>query len=41
MAIRIHFDSETGLEGHLAMGFEEGMRIVFSQIEAVLAGMPA
>jgi hypothetical protein len=28
------------MEGHLAIGFEEGLRIVFSQIEAVLAGTP-
>jgi uncharacterized protein YndB with AHSA1/START domain len=41
MAIRTHFDSQAGMEEHLAMGFEEGMRIVFSQIEAVLAGTPA
>jgi uncharacterized protein YndB with AHSA1/START domain len=40
MAIRTHFDSQAGMEGHLAMGFEEGMRIVFLQIEAVLAGTP-
>jgi hypothetical protein len=25
----------------LAMGIEEGMRVVFSQIDAVLAGTPA
>jgi hypothetical protein len=29
------------MEEHLAMGFEEGMGIVFSQIEAILAGTPA
>jgi uncharacterized protein YndB with AHSA1/START domain len=40
MAIRTHFDSQAGMEGHLAIGFEEGLRIVFSQIEAVLAGTP-
>src|ERR1700681_4053834 len=38
MAIRTHFDSEAGMEEVLAMGIEEGMRMVFSQIEAVLAG---
>ncbi len=41
MTIRTHFDSQTGMEEVLATGFEEGMRIVFSQIEAVLAGAPA
>ena len=41
MAIRIHFDSQAGMEEVLAMGVEQGMRIVFSQIEAVLAGTPA
>jgi hypothetical protein len=40
MAIRTHFDSQAGMEG-LAMGIEEGMRTVFSQIEAALAGTPA
>jgi uncharacterized protein YndB with AHSA1/START domain len=40
MAIRIQFDSEAGMEEE-AIGFEEGMRFVFSQIEAVLAGTPA
>ena len=38
MAIRTHFDSQAGMEHVLAMGIEEGMRIVFSQIGAVLAG---
>jgi uncharacterized protein YndB with AHSA1/START domain len=38
MAIRTHFDSQAGMEGMLATGVDEGMRIVFSQIEAVLAG---
>jgi hypothetical protein len=38
MAIRTHFDSQAGMEEVLAMGVEEGMRIVFLQIEAVLAG---
>ena len=33
MAIRTHFDSQVGMEEVLAMGIEEGMRIVFSQIE--------
>ena len=41
MAIRTHFDSEAGMQQVLAMGVEEGMRIVFSQIDAVLAGTPA
>jgi uncharacterized protein YndB with AHSA1/START domain len=38
MAIRTHFDSQAGMEQVLAMGFEEGMRSLFSRIEAVLAG---
>jgi uncharacterized protein YndB with AHSA1/START domain len=37
MAIRTHFDSLEGMEQVLAMGIEEGMRLVFSQIETVLA----
>jgi uncharacterized protein YndB with AHSA1/START domain len=41
MAIRTHFDTQAGMEEHLAMGFEEGMRLVFSQIDAVLVGTPA
>ena len=41
LAIRTHFDSQAGMEQVLAMGIEEGMRIVFSQIDAVLAGTPA
>ena len=41
MAIRTHFDSQEGMEKVLAMGVEEGMRSVFSQIDAVLAGTPA
>jgi hypothetical protein len=41
MAIRTHFDSQAGMEEVLTIGFEDGMRIVFSQIEAVLAGTPA
>ena len=40
MAIRIRFDSQDGMEKE-AMGFEEGMRFAFSQIEAVLAGTHA
>ena len=39
MSIRTHFDSLSGMEEEL-MGFEEGMRIVFLQIEAVLAETP-
>jgi uncharacterized protein YndB with AHSA1/START domain len=39
MAIRTHFDSIAGMEKELT-GFEEGMRDLFSQIEAVLAGTP-
>jgi uncharacterized protein YndB with AHSA1/START domain len=41
MAIRTHFDSQAGMEQVLAMGIEEGMRIVFSQIHTVLAAAPA
>ena len=41
MAIRTHFDSLAGMEEVLDTGFEEGMSIVFSQLEAVLAGTPA
>lgn len=37
MAIRTHFDSLTGMEQVLAMGVEEGMLMVLSQIDAVLA----
>jgi uncharacterized protein YndB with AHSA1/START domain len=40
MAIRIHFDSRAGMEQVLVTGVEDGMRNVFSQIEAVLAGTP-
>lgn len=36
MVVRTHFDSLAGMEEVLATGFEEGMRIVLSQIEAVL-----
>jgi uncharacterized protein YndB with AHSA1/START domain len=38
MTIRTNFDSLAGMEQVLAMGAEEGMRMVLSQIEAVLAG---
>ena len=41
MAIRTHFDSQAGMEQVLAMGVEEGMRTVVSQIDALLAGPPA
>jgi uncharacterized protein YndB with AHSA1/START domain len=41
MTIRTHFDSLAGMEQVLAMGAEEGMRMVLSQIEAVLAGTSA
>ncbi len=41
MAIRTHFDSLAGMEQHLAMGVEEGMSMLFAQIDAVLAGTPA
>ena len=41
MAIRTHFDSLAGMEQVLAMGIEEGMQMVFSQIDTVLAGTPA
>jgi hypothetical protein len=41
MAIRTHFDSQAGMEQVLDMGIEAGMRMVFSQIDAVLAGTPA
>ena len=41
MTIRTHFDSQAGMERVLAMGIEEGMRLVFSQIDAVLAGTRA
>ncbi len=37
MTIRTHFDSLRGMEEVLDMGFEEGMRTLFSRIEAVLA----
>lgn len=41
MGIHTHFDSLAGMEEVLATGVEDGMRVVFSQIEAVLAGTPA
>jgi uncharacterized protein YndB with AHSA1/START domain len=41
MAIRIHFDSQAGMEQVLAIGVEEGMVAMFTQIDAVLAGTPA
>jgi len=41
MAIRIHFDSQAGMEQVLATGVEEGMVAIFTQIDAVLAGTPA
>ena len=41
MAIRTHFDSQAGMEQVLAMGIEEGMRMVLSQVDAVLASAPA
>ena len=41
MAIRTHFDSLTGMEQVLAMGIEEGMRMVLTQIDAVLASASA
>jgi uncharacterized protein YndB with AHSA1/START domain len=41
MQIRTHFDSEAGMERVLAMGIEEGMRTVLSQMDAVLAEIPA
>ncbi len=41
MAICTHFDSQAGMEQVLAMGIEEGMRMVLSQVDAVVAGTPA
>ncbi len=41
MEIRTHFDSRSGMEQELATGVEEGMRMVLSQIDAVLAEIPA
>lgn len=40
MTIRTHFDSLAGMEEVLATGFQEGMRAVLSQMDAVLAGTP-
>ncbi len=40
MVVRTHFDSLAGMEEVLASGVEEGMCIVLSQIDAVLAGLP-
>ncbi|HEY2215087.1 MAG TPA: hypothetical protein VGH31_08535, partial [Acidimicrobiales bacterium] len=37
MAIHTQFDSLAGMEQVLATGFQEGMRMVFAQIEALLA----
>ena len=37
MAVRTHFDSSEGMERVLAIGIEEGMRILLSQIDSVLA----
>ncbi len=41
MTVRIDFDSLAGMEQVLAMGIEEGMRVVFSQVDAVLTGTAA
>ena len=41
MAIRTHFDSREGMEHVLATGVEEGMCMMLSQIDAVLAAAPA
>ena len=41
MSIRTHFDSLAGMEQVLATGVEEGMRMLLSQMDAVLAGTPA
>ena len=41
MAIRTHFDSSVGMEQELASGADEGMRMLVSQMEAVLAEAPA
>jgi uncharacterized protein YndB with AHSA1/START domain len=41
MAVRTHFDSLAGMEQVLAMGIEEGMRMVLGQMDAVLAGASA
>jgi hypothetical protein len=41
MAVRTHFDSLAGMEQVLAMGIEDGMRMVLGQMDAVLAGASA
>ncbi len=41
MSVRTHFDSLAGMEQVLAMGIEEGMRTVLSQMDAVLASTSA
>ncbi|MGH9274693.1 MAG: SRPBCC family protein [Acidimicrobiales bacterium] len=41
MEMCIHFDSQVGMEQVLAVGVEEGMSMVFAQIDEVLAGTPA
>ena len=41
MRIRTDFDSLAGMEQVLASGVEEGMLMIFTQIDAVLAGTPA
>ena len=41
MAICTHFDSRAGMEQVLATGVEEGMHMMLSQMDAVLAGTPA
>ena len=38
MAIHTHFDSLAGMEEVLGTGFEEGMCMVFEQIDTLLAG---
>lgn len=38
MAIRVHFDSQSGMAQVLDMGVEDGIRTVFAQIDAILAG---
>jgi len=41
MAIRIHFDSQAGMEQVLATGVEEGIVAIFTQIDAAPRGSPA
>ena len=41
MTVRTHFHSQAGMEQVLAAGAEEGMHMVLSQVDAVLAGTPA